>query len=42
MIDQVVARLNDLRGDAVLHAGDYVSPFTAPRFANLKARMFGV
>jgi len=42
MIDQVVARLNDLRVDAVLHAGDYVSPFTAPRFGNLKARMFGV
>ncbi|MDH5362889.1 MAG: metallophosphoesterase [Aigarchaeota archaeon] len=42
LIDQVVSRLNGLRVEAVLHAGDYVSPFTAPRFGNLKAKMFGV
>lgn len=42
LIDQAVSRLNDLKVEAVLHAGDYVSPFTAPRFGNLKAKMFGV
>lgn len=42
LIDQAVARLNDLKVDVVLHAGDYVSPFTAPRFGNLKVKMFGV
>lgn len=42
MIDLVVKRLNELGVGLVLHAGDYVSPFTVQHFKPLKARLIGV
>jgi hypothetical protein len=42
MIDRAVERLNEERVGIVLHAGDYVSPFTAKHFEPLEAPMIGV
>lgn len=42
LIDRAVERLNDEGVELVLHAGDYISPFTIPHFRGLKARMIGV
>jgi putative phosphoesterase len=42
LVDTAVERLNDERVDLVLHAGDYVAPFIAPRLANLDASLIGV
>jgi len=42
LIDRAVERLNEEGVELVLHAGDYVSPFTVPHFKGLKARMIGV
>ena len=42
MIDRAVERLNEERVGLVLHAGDYVSPFTARHFEPLEAPMIGV
>jgi len=42
MIDRAVERLNDERVGLVLHAGDYVSAFTAKHFEPLDAPMIGV
>ena len=42
MIDEAVKRLNELEVGLVLHAGDYISPFTVQRFKPLKAKLFGV
>jgi hypothetical protein len=42
MIDRAVERLNEERVGIVLHAGDYVSPFTARHFEPLEAPMIGV
>ena len=42
MIDRAVERLNEERVGLVLHAGDYVSPFTAKHFEPLDAPMIGV
>lgn len=42
LIDEVVKKLNDLGVDLVLHAGDYISPFTPPHFKPLKAKLIGV
>ncbi|HIH87989.1 TPA: metallophosphoesterase [Candidatus Bathyarchaeota archaeon] len=41
-IKAVIKRLNELNVDLVLHAGDYISPFTAKPYAELKAKMIGV
>ncbi len=42
MIDRVVERLNEDGVGLVLHAGDYVSAFTAKHFEPLEAPMIGV
>ena len=42
MIETAVKRLNELDVSLVLHAGDYVSPFTARPYAKLRAKMIGV
>lgn len=41
-IDEAVKRLNELRAELVLHAGDYISPFTVQHFKPLKAKLIGV
>jgi len=41
-IDAAVEFLNSLKVDAVIHAGDFIAPFTVPRFARLKAPLYGV
>ncbi len=42
MIKEAIRKLNDLDVTLVLHAGDYISPFTAKPYAELKAKMIGV
>jgi putative phosphoesterase len=42
MIDRAVERLNEERVGLVLHAGDYVSAFTARHFEPLDAPLIGV
>jgi uncharacterized protein len=42
MIKAAIKRLNELDVALVLHAGDYISPFTAKPYADLKAKMIGV
>ena len=42
MIKAAIKRLNELDVELVLHAGDYISPFTAKPYAELKANMIGV
>jgi putative phosphoesterase len=42
MIKQVIRHLNGLDVSLVLHAGDYISPFTAKPYSELKAEMIGV
>ena len=41
-IREAIRRLNELEVDLVFHAGDYISPFTAKPYADLKAKMVGV
>ena len=41
-IKEAIRRLNELEVDLVLHAGDYISPFTAKPYSDLKAKMIGV
>jgi predicted phosphodiesterase len=38
----VIRQLNKHEVDLVLHAGDYISPFTAKPYADLKMKMIGV
>ncbi|MCX6647794.1 MAG: metallophosphoesterase [Candidatus Bathyarchaeota archaeon] len=42
MIKEAIRRLNELDVSLVLHAGDYVSPFTAKPYSELGAKMIGV
>lgn len=42
LIDEVVEQLNKRDVNLVLHAGDYVSPFTVSHFKPLKAKLIGV
>lgn len=42
MIDEAVKQLNEMNVELVLHAGDYVSPFVADHFKQLKAPLIGV
>lgn len=42
MIDKAVQRFNDEKVGYVLHAGDYIAPFTAKHFEPLNAKMIGV
>jgi hypothetical protein len=41
-IDKAVKRLNDEGVELVLHAGDYVAPFSVLRFKPLKAKLIGI
>lgn len=41
-IDAAVERFNEERVELVLHAGDYISPFTAVHFKPLEAKLVGV
>ena len=41
-IEKAVKRLNEENVELVLHAGDYVAPFTATKFKELKADLIGV
>ncbi len=38
-IDKAIEFFNDSKVEHVLHAGDFVSPFVAPRFSKLKAKL---
>lgn len=42
LIDKAVGLLNEEGVELVLHAGDYVSPFTVSHFRPLRARLVGV
>lgn len=42
LVDKAIERLNKEDVEVVLHAGDYVAPFTVLRFQQLKARLIGV
>lgn len=42
LINEAVKQLNELNVDLVLHAGDFISPFVADSFKNLKAPLIGV
>ncbi len=42
LIDRAVQILNIYKTDLVLHAGDYVSPFTISHFAKLNCPLIGV
>jgi len=42
LIDEAVERLNREKVQLVLHAGDYVSPFTVAHFKPLEAKLIGV
>jgi putative phosphoesterase len=42
MIKAVIRCLNGLEVSLVLHAGDYISPFTAKPYSELRAKMIGV
>ncbi|MCX8170819.1 MAG: metallophosphoesterase [Candidatus Bathyarchaeota archaeon] len=42
LIDEAVRALNSEGVDVVLHAGDYVSPFSVLRFRPLRAKLIGV
>jgi putative phosphoesterase len=42
LIDEAVTQLNQYGVGTVLHAGDYISPFTITHFEPLKAKIIGV
>jgi len=42
LVDKAIERLNKVKVELVLHAGDYVAPFTVLRFKQLKAKLIGV
>ncbi|MCW4052042.1 MAG: metallophosphoesterase [Candidatus Bathyarchaeota archaeon] len=42
LVDKAIERLNREKVKLVLHAGDYVAPFTVKRFENLEAKLIGV
>jgi len=42
LVDRAVRKLNEARVELVLHAGDYVAPFTIPKFKELKSKLIGV
>jgi len=42
LVDKAIERLNREKVEMVLHAGDYVAPFTIMRFKQLKAKLIGV
>ena len=42
LIDKTVKKLNEINVELVLHAGDFISPFVAESFKQLKAPLIGV
>ena len=42
LIDEAIKKLNEMEVELVLHAGDYISPFVAEHFKQLKAPLIGV
>jgi len=42
LVEKTIERLNQEKVEVVLHAGDYVAPFTIVRFKQLKAKLIGV
>ena len=42
LVDKAIEKLNREKVGMVLHAGDYVAPFTVVRFKQLKAKLIGV
>lgn len=42
MVDKAIKKLNEMKVELVLHAGDYIAPFVIPRFKELKAKLIGV
>lgn len=42
LVNHAIKRLNQEKVEIVLHAGDYVAPFTVARFKQLKAKLIGV
>ena len=42
MVEKAVKKLNEENVALVLHAGDYTSPFTIPKFKALNAKLIGV
>lgn len=42
MIDKAVKKLNEREMRLILHAGDYISPFTVKHFKSLNAKLIGV
>jgi putative phosphoesterase len=42
VIDRAVKRLNEEKVQLVLHAGDYVAPFSVLRFTPLNAKLIGI
>jgi len=41
-IEKAIKRLNEEQVELVLHAGDYIAPFVASKFKELKADLIGV
>ncbi len=42
VVDKAIERLNSEKVKMVLHAGDYIAPFTVGRFKQLKMKLIGV
>ena len=42
MVDKAIKKLNEMKVELVLHAGDYIAPFVIPKFKELKATLIGV
>lgn len=42
LVEKAVKTLNHEKAELVLHAGDYTSPFTIPKFKALKCKLIGV
>jgi uncharacterized protein len=42
MVEKAVKLLNEAKVELVLHAGDYTSPFTIPKFGVLNCKLIGV
>jgi len=42
MIERAVEKANAQNAELLLHAGDFISPFTASKFKNFKAKKIGV